>query len=52
MESPQGSPRFPTARLTLVGVVGGEGPADGGEVLPGFALPPRELFGELDRRGI
>jgi Uma2 family endonuclease len=25
---------------------------DGGEVLPGFALPPADLFGELDRQGI
>ena len=24
---------------------------DGGEVLPGFALPLRDLFGELDRQG-
>jgi Uma2 family endonuclease len=24
---------------------------DGGAVLPGFALPPRELFAELDRQG-
>jgi len=24
---------------------------DGGEVLPGFSLPLRELFAELDRHG-
>jgi Uma2 family endonuclease len=26
-------------------------PLDGGDVLPGFALPLRDLFGELDRQG-
>ena len=25
---------------------------DGGDVLPGFALPLADLFGELDRHGI